>query len=364
MKLPIPKPGILDIKPYVGGEHKAEGAARLIRLASNENPYGCSLNAEAAFKEAALELHRYPDGASHELRNAIASIYKLPAEKIVCGAGSDELIALITKAYAGADDEVLYSEHGFLMYPLSAKSVGATPVAAAEQYLKADIEALLTKITNRTKIVMLANPNNPTGSHLSKDEVRSLAERLPPHIILMLDAAYAEYAIADDYSAGHELVKEFPNVIVLHTFSKIYGLASLRLGWCYASPDITDVLNRVRGPFNVSLPAQRAGVAAMQDQDFVTHARLENAALMQHFIDDLRNLGLQPYLSQANFVLVDFGDADRAENVRLFLKQHGILVRQMPAYNLPTCLRITIGTAEDMEDVTTALQEALKSNER
>lgn len=345
---PVPRPGILEISPYVGGDSKAE-ATRLIRLASNESALGVSAKVVEAVRAAAADSHRYPDGGCTEVRAALARTWGLEAERIVCGAGSDELIALLTRAYAGPGDEVLYSAHGFLMYPLSAKAAGATPVAAPERDLRTDVDALLAAVSERTRILYLANPNNPTGSFLPPSEVERLHAGLPPHVVLALDAAYAEYMVGrQDYSAGADLVDRHRNVVMLRTFSKIYGMGGLRLGWAYGSAEIADVLNRVRGPFNVSSLAQAAGVAALADTDFVEASRAHNDRWMPWTAARLAELGLRVHPSVGNFLLVDFASAEAAEAARLFLKAGGILVRQMGAYGLPTSLRIGIGTEEEM----------------
>ncbi|MCE9507135.1 MAG: histidinol-phosphate transaminase [Alphaproteobacteria bacterium] len=345
MSLPVPKSGILDIKPYIGGEGRVAGVTRLIRLASNENPLGCSPKAREAYLKMAAELHRYPDGAAADLRAALAQEYKMEAERIVCGAGSDELISLIVRAYAGAGDELVYSEHGFLMYPINAKAVGAKPVAAKEIDLRADIHALLAAVTPKTKIMLLANPNNPTGSYLARAELRVLREKLPENILLVIDAAYAEFVGAEDYEDGRALVDAYPNVVTLRTFSKIHGLAGLRVGWGYFPVEVAGVINRVRGAFNVSLPAQAAAVAALGDREFVQKSIALAKEGRAFLAKELQGLGLKVYPSVANFLLVEFGAS--AEDIRIALKDKGIFVRQMGAYNLPQCLRITIGTAED-----------------
>lgn len=357
MALPLPKSGILEIRPYVGGEGRSANVARLVRLASNENPLGCSPKAREAYLKMASELHRYPDGTVADLRAALAHEYKMDAERIVCGAGSDELISLIVRAYAGAGDEVAYSEHGFLMYPINAKAVGAKPVAAPEIDMRADINALLKAVTPKTKIMLLANPNNPTGSYLTKTEMRELREKLPEQVLLVIDAAYAEFVEAKDYEDGRALVDAYPNVVTLRTFSKIHGLAGLRLGWGYFSPEVAGIINRVRGPFNVSAPAQAVGIAALADREFMQ----KSAALVREgrvwLAGKLQELGLKVYPSVGNFLLVEFGPS--AENIRLALKDKGIFIRQLGAYNLPQCLRITVGTAEDNEAVVSELKKIL-----
>ncbi|WP_366655075.1 histidinol-phosphate transaminase [Fodinicurvata sp. EGI_FJ10296] len=357
---PTPRPGILEITPYVGGESSAN-AKRLIRLASNEGALGTSPAAKAAYEVAAAELHRYPDGGSTALRETIAEIHGLNVDQIVCGAGSDELIALLTRAYAGPGDEVLYSRHGFLMYPLSAMACGATPVAAPEPGLKADVDLVLASVTDRTRIVFIANPNNPTGSYLSTAEIERLHAGLPAHVLLVIDAAYAEYVDAPDYSAGAALAESTTNVVMTRTFSKIYGLSALRLGWAYCPPGIADILNRIRGPFNVSLPAQKAGEAAIRDTDFIERSRAHNEQWRDWTAAALSDLGLKVHPSVCNFLLVDFAGIPgiSAEDARIALKDQGILVRQMGAYGLPTCLRIGIGLEDEMRPVIEAMRTVM-----
>jgi len=359
MSFPLPKAGIMDIKPYIGGESGSKNVEYLIRLASNENPMGCSEKARKAYIDAASELHRYPNGGSSNLRVAIAAEHKLKAEQIVCGSGSDELISLITKAYAGHGDEVLYSEHGFLMYPINAKAAGALSVAAPEVNLRSDINSLLAAVTPKTKIVFLANPNNPTGSYLTRDELEEFCQKLPENILLIIDAAYSEFVEKDDYEDGSSLVDKYKNVVMLRTFSKIYGLAGLRLGWGYFSPEVAQVINRVRGAFNVSLPAQAAGIAALQDKEFIKKSITMARQGRLFLTEKLSNLGLKIYPSVGNFLLVEFG-AD-AEKLRLSLSAKGIFIRQMGAYNLPECLRITVGSLDDNEALVSEIKLILDS---
>ncbi len=356
MQKPTPRPGIMDIAPYVGGEAKAAPGQRLLRLASNEGAYGPPPKAVEALKNYLPDLHRYPDGNCTALREALAKKYNSSPDNIVCGAGSDELIGLLMRAYAGVGDEVLYSQYGFLMYAIAAKACGATPVAAPEQNLCADVDALLAAVTPRTKLLFIANPNNPTGSLLSKSEIARLHAGLRSDVVLVLDAAYGEFVTGGSYSAGDELIGA-GNVVVLRTFSKIYALAGPRLGWAHTSVEIAGVLNRVRGPFNVPAMAQVAGLAALADDQFVHHAHHENAKVKAAFEVQLTALGLKAYPSAGNFILIQFGP--KAEEIRLALKERGILVRQMGAYKLPETLRITIGTAEEMNMVAAALKEIL-----
>lgn len=355
----VPRPGILDIDPYVGGEAKIAGVERPIRLASNESALGPSARAIAAYRALASEIHRYPEGSAEELRAALGRRHGLDPARIVCGAGSDELIALLLRCYAGPGDEVLYSRHGFLMYPIGAKSVGATPVAAPERELTADVDALLARVTDRTRIVFIANPNNPTGTYLGAQEMARLHAGLPSSVLLAIDAAYAEFVNRNDYEPGVALVNRAENVVMLRTFSKIYALAGLRLGWAYCPPAIADILNRVRGPFNVTAPALAAGVAAVEDTDAVARARAHNERWLPWFSERLAALGIPLTPSVANFVLARFSDnpGENADAAYAFLQSRGILTRKMKAYGLPQYLRITIGTGPEMEKVAAVLAE-------
>src|SRR5881227_943411 len=356
---PVPGPGILDIAPYVGGESKAAGVERPIRLASNESALGPSPKAIAAYKALAGEIHRYPDGGAAELRAALGRHHGLDPERIVCGSGSDELIGLLQRAYAGPGTEVLYSRHGFLMYSIGALAVGATPVAVPERDLTADVDAILAHVNERTRLVFIANPNNPTGTYLSAEEMARLHAGLPPHVVLAIDAAYAEFVNRNDYEPGVSLVNRASNVVMLRTFSKIYALAGLRLGWAYCPPEIADVLNRIRGPFNVSAPALAAGLAAVEDVAALKRARAHNDKWLPWLSERLQAIGLELTPSVGNFVLARFPDEPRhnADAAFAFLQSRGILTRQMGGYGLPKCLRITIGTGEEMEAVAAALTE-------
>jgi histidinol-phosphate aminotransferase len=293
------------------------------------------------------------------LREAIARAEDLDPARIVCGAGSDELIALLVRGYAGPGDQVLHSEHGFLMYSIAAKGAGAEPVAAPERNLTADVEALLERVGEKTRMLFLANPNNPTGSYLAEAELRALRDGLPEEAVLVVDAAYAEYATQDDYCSAMDLVAEFDNLVVTRTFSKIHGLAALRLGWAYCPPAVAEVLNRLRGPFNVGQAAQAAGIAAVGDGQHVKRSRAHNARWLAWTTERLSALGFDPRPSAGNFLLVRFAEQPgrSAEAARVHLKKHGILVRNMGGYGLPDCLRITIGT----ESETRAMVQALES---
>ena len=344
---PQPKPGILDIAAYVPGKSTAKGA-KVHKLSSNESPIGSSQKAIEAYRAAAGALELYPDGAATQLRNAIAGRFGLKPESIVCGAGSDELLQLIAHAYLSPGDEAIYSQYGFLVYPIAIQSNGATPVVAPEIDFLAHVDAILARVTARTKIVFLANPNNPTGRYLPFSEVKRLHSGLPANVLLVLDAAYAEYVRHNDYEAGIELVATSDNVIMTRTYSKIFGLAALRLGWAYCPSHVADVLNRVRGPFNISAPAIAAGVAAISDQEFVERAVAHNEQWLPWMSGELSALGLDVTPSVGNFVLVHFqaNETHHAHAADAFLQEHGFVVRRMDAYGLPNALRITIGTEE------------------
>jgi histidinol-phosphate aminotransferase len=288
---PVPRPGIMDISPYVGGEAKIPGIDKVIRLASNESALGPSPRVLAAYHAYAGEMSRYPDGNATELREVLGRQHGIDPARIVCGAGSDELIGLLIRAYAGPGDEVLYSRHGFLMYPIGALSAGATPIAAPETDLTFDVDAMLARVTPKTRLVFIANPNNPTGTYISRDEMRRLHAGLPASVVMVIDSAYAEFVRRNDYEPGIELVDEFENVVMTRTFSKIYAMGGMRLGWAYGQPRIVDVLNRVRNPFNVSAAAQAAGIAAVEDVAALERAREHNDIWRPWLEQELRALG-------------------------------------------------------------------------
>jgi histidinol-phosphate aminotransferase len=367
MSGPTPRSGITDIAPYVGGESKLKGHNRIIKLSSNENAFGPSPLAVAAYAQAAGKLHRYPDGSYKQLRDAIAKLHGLKADRIICGAGSDEIISLLCLAYAGPGNEVLYSQHGFLMYPISAKAVGALPVFAEETDLTSDIDALLAKVNDSTRLLFLANPNNPTGTYLSKNILKILRENLREDIILVIDSAYAEYATRIDYSPGIDLVEEYDNVVMTRTFSKIYGLGGVRLGWAYCPTKIADILNRIRGPFNVSTPAIEAGLAALIDKQFIEKTRTHNDAWLAWTREEILRMGLESPKSAGNFLLVRFPietgkTKNMAEAANTYLKDCGILVRRMESYGLADCLRISIGLENEMKVTIDALKDFLKNS--
>ena len=358
------QPGIMDIAPYVGGESDIDGVKEIIKLSSNEGALGPSPEASATYVALQRELHRYPDGDCKALRHAIGQVHGVDPAGVVCGSGSDELISLLCQAYVGPGDEVVYSQHGFLMYPISTRAAGATPVTAPETDLTANVDALLAAVTAKTRILFLANPNNPTGTYLPADEVARLRDGLRDDVLLVIDAAYAEYVERADYTSGAELVETYENVVMTRTFSKIYGLGSIRLGWAYCPEPVVGVLHRIRSPFNVNSAAQAAGTAAVRDAAFTDKVRAHNAEWLPWTRDRLMDMGLFTTDSVGNFVLVCFhGVANKdAEDADAFLKQNGIIVRHMAGYSLPECLRITIGSEREMMAVVDTLARFLGRN--
>lgn len=363
MASPRPRPGILEIKPYVGGKASADSVQRTIKLSANESAIGPSPKAVAAIQAALAEGHRYPDGGADLLRDAIGERFGLDPTMLVCGSGSDELISYLTMAFAGPGDEVLYSEHGFLMYKLSALAAGATPVAAPETDLRTSVDALLERVTTRTKLVFIANPNNPTGSYLTSDELERLHAGLPDDVVLVIDAAYAEYVQREDYGNGQDLVARAENVVMTRTFSKLFGLAALRLGWAYASPLIIDILQRVRGPFNVNALAQTAGIAALKDLDHQEQSVRHNDHWLPRLTQAISGLGLTVHPSIANFLLIEFDrtGTKTAVAASAYLEQDGVVVRPMAAYGLPHCLRLSIGSEEENAVVLASLERFMTS---
>ncbi|PLL14134.1 histidinol-phosphate transaminase [Tabrizicola sp. TH137] len=336
-----PQPGILDIALYEGGKAHVAGMTNVVKLSSNENPFGPSDRAKEAFQRSVHTLHRYPSTDHASLREAIAEVHGLDAGRVICGVGSDEIITFLCQAYAGPKDEVVFTEHGFLMYRISALAVGATPVEVRERERTTDVDAILAACNRRTKIVFIANPNNPTGTMISNAEIARLADGLPRQAILVLDGAYAEYV--EGYDGGLSILEARSNVFMTRTFSKIYGLGGLRIGWGYGPRAIIDVLNRIRGPFNLSSTQLEAAEAAVRDQDFVNRCRAENARMRHWLSVALAELGVPSDTSMANFVLARFASEEEAVACDAFLQQQGLIVRRVAGYKLPHCLRITVG---------------------
>ncbi|MCV2882283.1 histidinol-phosphate transaminase [Actibacterium sp. XHP0104] len=336
-----PQPGIMEIKLYQGGQSQIAGQTDVLKLSSNENPFGTSDKAKEAFARSVHSLHRYPNTDHTPLRTAIAQVHGLDADRIICGAGSDEVLQFVAHCFAGPGDEVIYTEHGFSMYPILAHMVGATPVCVPERERTVDVDAVLAACTERTKIVFIANPANPTGTMIGGNEVARLAAGLPKGAILVHDGAYTEYV--DGFDGGAALVDARDNVIMTRTFSKIYGLGGLRVGWGYGPKALIDVMTRVRQPFNLSDTQMATAEAAVRDVEFVERCRLENARMRAWLAESLAEMGVPSDTSTANFILARFHDAAEAEACDAFLKSQGIIVRMVAGYGLPNCLRITVG---------------------
>src|SRR5579859_5533697 len=360
MSRPEPNPGILDIAPYTPGKSPVpEPGRKVFKLSANETPFGPSPKAIDAYKKAAAHLHDYPEGTSRVLREAIGRAFGLDPDRIICGAGSDELLNLLAHAYLGRGDEAISTTHSFLVYPIATKANGAVNVVAPETEFTADVDAILESVTSRTKLVWLANPNNPTGTYVPFDEVKRLRAGLPPQVLLVLDAAYSDYVSRNDYEMGLELVATTENTVMTHTFSKIYGLASLRVGWMFAPVHVVDAVNRIRGPFNVSTPAMLAAVAAIEDTAHQQMSKAHTETWRNWLTEELTKLGLKVTPSVANFVLIHFplDKGKTAADADAFLTKRGLVLRALNNYRLPNALRMTIGTEEANRLVVDILRE-------
>lgn len=359
----MPRPSILSVEPYVGGESKIPGVNRIIKLSSNEGAFGPPPGAIEAIRAMAAEAHRYPDGGAKALREAIGARFGLDPARIVVGNGSDELLALLILAYGGEGTELVMSAHGFLMYDITGRWAGCRIIKVPEKNLTADVDGMLAAVGPRTRLLFLANPNNPTGSILPQSEVERLRAGLREDILLVLDAAYAEYVTRPDYDAGARLVDASGTTVMTRTFSKIFGMGGMRLGWAYAPVPVVDVLGRVRGPFNVNAAAMAAGIAAVAEKGWVETSVAHNSEWRGRVAAALGAAGIRVWPSEGNFVLADFGHASRARAADEALKQRGLIVRAMGGYGLPQCLRITIGTAEECTMVTDALTAFMAQND-
>ncbi|QDG75154.1 histidinol-phosphate transaminase [Labrenzia sp. PHM005] len=358
---PQPKQGVLDIAPYVPGKSKGSNGKTLHKLSSNETPLGTSKTVSAALSTVTGALELYPDGNASELRDAIGEVYGLNPDRIICGAGSDEILSMLANTYLGPGDEAIYCEHGFLVYEIAIRGAGATPVVAPEKDLTTDVDAILERVTPKTKMVFLANPNNPTGTYLPFAEVKRLHEGLPSNVLLVLDAAYGEYVRRNDYESGIELAATTENVVMTRTFSKIYGLANLRIGWGFGPAHIIDAMNRIRGPFNMSGVAIAAGAAAVRDRTFVADSVEHNEKWLPWVTEELEKLGLTVTPSVGNFVLVHFSDEDgkRATDADAYLLERGCVLRMVGNYGLPNAIRMTIGSEEANRTVVAHLKDFL-----
>jgi histidinol-phosphate aminotransferase len=358
---PQPRQGVLEIDAYVPGKSSAPGVDKIFKLSSNETPLGPSPKAIAAYNAVGKHLEDYPDGSASELREAIGRVFGLDPARIVCGAGSDDLLNLLARAYLADGDEAIHTTHGFLVYPIATLGTGATPVVAPEKDFTANVDEILKRVTPKTKMVFLANPNNPTGTYLPFDEVKRLHRGLPPQVLFVVDAAYAEYVSHNDYESGIELVATSENVVMTRTFSKIHGLAALRLGWMYGPAHVVDAINRIRGPFNVNGPAIAAGIAAIEDAAHQERSREHNTEWLAWLTEEIAKLGLHVTPSAANFVLIHFPqDKGRtAADANAFLMKRGLILRQVGSYKLPHALRMSVGTEEANRLVVKALAEFL-----
>ncbi|WP_048645093.1 histidinol-phosphate transaminase [Nitratireductor soli] len=360
---PEPKPGVMDIAAYVPGRESAPGVAKVWKLSSNESPLGPSPKALEAISAATGHLALYPDGSATKLRNAIAEAHGLNPANILCSNGSDELLGLLAQTYIKPGDEAIFTEHGFLVYRIQTLAAGGKPVVVKESDERADVDAVLSAVSERTRIVFLANPNNPTGTYLPVDEVRRLQAGLPKNVLLVLDAAYAEYVRRNDYEAGIELVSSSENVVMTRTFSKIYGMAALRIGWMYAPVHVVDAVNRVRGPFNVNALAIEAGSAAIRDKAHVQQAVEHNEKWLSWLAHELSKLGLRVTPSVGNFLLIHFPDngGKSAEDADAFLGARGYVLRRVVPYGFPNALRLSVGLEEANRGVVAALAEFMEA---
>ena len=366
MSRPVPKPGILDIAPYTPGKSPVPVAGRkLFKLSANETPFGPSPQAIEVYRAASTHLEDYPEGTSRILREAIGKSFGLDPDRIICGAGSDEILNMLAHTYLGVGDEAISTTHGFLVYPIATLANGAVNVVAAETDFTTNVDAILNCVTERTKLVWLANPNNPTGTYIPFDEVRRLRAGLPPHVLLVLDAAYSDYVSRNDYEMGIELVSTNDNTVLTHTFSKIHGLAALRIGWMFGPEHIVDAVNRVRGPFNVSTPAMLAAKAAIEDTAHIRMSQLFNEQWRARLTDEITKLGIKVTPGVANFILMHFSEtgSKTAAAADAFLTERGLVLRALGNYKLPHSLRMTIGTDEANELALDALRDFMTAKD-
>jgi histidinol-phosphate aminotransferase len=356
-----PKKSVLDIQPYVPGKSGSLDDKSAIKLSSNETPLGTSKKALEAIQKASSNPARYPDGSALELRKSLAKFNNLEINNIICGNGSDEILSMFANCFVGPGDEVIYSEHGFLVYPIAIKAAGAKPITSKEINYKADVEAIIKVSSNKTKICFIANPNNPTGTYLTRNELIHLREKLPKECLLVIDSAYAEYVNEEDYTNGIDLVTLYNNIACTRTFSKIYGLAALRIGWAYASEEVVELMNRIRLPFNINTIAQQAAIAALKDQDFINKAVEHNNIWKPFLENEFKNNGLEIISGVGNFVLVKFKNIRQANACYSYLENSNIFVRKVAEYGLPEFLRITIGLEKENIFICKVIKEFLKN---
>ncbi len=359
-----PKRGINSIQLYTGGTSKVAGIKNIIKLSSNESPFGPSKNATQAYKDSSEKLSKYPELTADSLQHQIGKKHNLNEDQIICGTGSDEILILTILTFCSPGDEVIHARHGFEMYPIITKYAGAESIIAEEIDYKINIDSVIDKLSASTKVICIANPNNPTGTYLNNNELRSLLKRIPKNVVVVIDTAYAEFADADDYDKSFSLVEEFNNVIITRTFSKAYSLAGLRLGWCYGSKILIDMIKKIRPPFNVTTGAIAAGIAALEDDEHLKKVVNHNSETKQWFIDKLNNLGFKAYQTQANFVFVIIPETKNqtAKKINEYLLSEGIALRYLSTYGLNNALRITLGTKEDLSKTLELLEKFKKNN--
>jgi histidinol-phosphate aminotransferase len=356
---PMPLPQLAKVQPYVPGEAPKPGNGPSYKMASNENPLGASPKALAVYRDLAGRVEIYPDGGAHALKAALAKRYGLDAKRILTGAGSDEIFLMLARAYLGPGDESINTAHAFAIFSMVAEQQGATPVIIPEKNFTADVDAILKAVSPKTKFIWLANPNNPTGTYLPYDEVKRLHAGLPKTVMLVLDGAYAEFVAKNDYAAGIELVSQNENVVMTRTFSKLHGLAGLRVGWAYAPAHVIDAVERVRMPFNVNLVAQAVAVTALEDEEFIQKSLEHNAKELSRLTAGLRDLGLEVADSVGNFCVAKFKDAPTAGAALEFLKARGVTIRALVGYGMPDRLRISVGSVEGNDAVLAGLKAFL-----
>ncbi|MFN3559919.1 MAG: histidinol-phosphate transaminase [Brevundimonas sp.] len=352
-----PKPGILDIAPYVGGKSKIDGVAEPMKLSSNENALGAGQKARDAYQAAVENIHVYPDGRAGKLRDAVAEHHGLDGERLIFGNGSDEVFALLNQTYLQPGDNIVTGQYGFLAYRISALANQASVKLAPEPGFKAEVEAILEQVDERTKIVYISSPSNPTGSYNTAEETRRLHAALPANVLLVIDEAYAEFVTAPDWEASFPLAKDAENIVVTRTFSKIHGLGGLRIGFGYAPLKVCEAVDRIRLPFNVSVPGLDAAVAALGDAAHQKASLDLVEAWRPRLMQAIKGFGFDVFPSAGNFVLVRFADAAQAAAANDYLQTKGIIVRGVGGYGLPDCLRITVGTEDQNRAVLDALSE-------
>jgi histidinol-phosphate aminotransferase len=359
------KRGVESIKLYKGGVSKIQGIEKIIKLSSNESPFGPSQKAQEAYQKVSDNLSRYPELTAESLQNAIANKHNLKSDQIICGTGSDEVMIFTVLTFCSPGDEVIHAQHGFEMYPILAKYSGAESVLASEIDYKVSIDSIISNINDSTKIIFIANPNNPTGTYLNKNELRLLMNKIPSNIVVVIDTAYAEFADADDYDKTFSLADEYNNVLITRTFSKAYSLAGLRLGWGYASKLLINMIKKLRPPFNLPSGAIVAGIAALNDENHIKIAVNHNSSIKFWFIDELNNLGFKAYNTQANFifVLIPNNKNQNAKLINDYLLSKGIAVRYLLSYGLENALRITLGTKEELNKTIEVLKEFRRNND-